>query len=103
MLIHTLWLLYLIYFDCLFDEGVLDFGAFLLACLLACLLAYCIVLLLFFGVGKSGGVGRCGSLCGRKEGRKEGRIGLEFWRRGDVCWRDGWRDKKVDRTRQKGR
>jgi len=71
MLIHTLWLLYLIYFDCLFDEGVLDFGAFLLACLLACLLAYCIVLLLFFGVGKSG-VEACAG--GRKEGRKEGLV-----------------------------
>ncbi len=66
ILIHTLWLLYFIYFDCLFDGGVLDFGAFLLAYLLCCTV-------LFFGIGKSGGVGRCGRLCGRKEGRKGGR------------------------------
>lgn len=54
MLIHTLWLLYFIYFDCLFDGGVLDFGAFCLV--IYCFVLYCIVLLLFFGIGESGGV-----------------------------------------------
>jgi len=76
MLIHTLWLLYLIYFDCLFDEGVLDFGAFLLACLLAyCIVLYCIVLLLFLGLVRVvGWVGVEACAGGRKEGRKEGLV-----------------------------
>ncbi len=78
MLIHTLWLLYLIYFDCLFDEGVLDFGAFLLACLLAyCIVLYCIVLYCYFFLGLVRVVGWVGvEACagGRKEGRKEGLV-----------------------------